>query len=78
LTKFDVVNGVARWFIFKPKILFGAQSENLRFLFRWHRPGLPDGLFLNQKSQFGQILEGLGNGKCWFISDHLDYFMAIR
>jgi hypothetical protein len=22
-------------------------------------PGLPDGLFSNQKSQFGQILEGL-------------------
>jgi hypothetical protein len=22
--------------------------------------GLPDGLFSNQKSQFGQILEGLG------------------
>jgi hypothetical protein len=24
------------------------------------QPGLPDGLFSNQKSQFGSILEGLG------------------
>jgi hypothetical protein len=39
-------------------------------------PGLPDGLFLNQKSKFGYILEGLGMENVIFY-DHLEYFMAI-
>jgi hypothetical protein len=37
---------------------------------QWRRPGLPDGLFSNQKYQLGQILEGLK----W---DDIDSFMAI-
>jgi hypothetical protein len=39
--------------------------------------GLPDGLFLNQKSQFGYILEGLGMENVVLFYDHLEYFMAI-
>jgi hypothetical protein len=37
--------------------------------------GLPDGLFSDQKSQFLQILEGLG--MLVFCFDHLEYFTAI-
>jgi hypothetical protein len=29
--------------------------------------GLPDGIFSNQKSKFGEIFGGPGDGKCWFI-----------
>jgi hypothetical protein len=39
--------------------------------------GLPDGLVSNKKSQFGQILEGPWNGKCWIFYDHMNYFMLI-
>jgi hypothetical protein len=35
-----------------------------------NEPGLPDGLFTNQTSQFGYILEGLG-----MENDHLQYFV---
>jgi hypothetical protein len=38
---------------------------------------LPDGLFSNQKSQFGQILEGFGMENVGLFFDHLEYFMAI-
>jgi hypothetical protein len=37
---------------FLTEIFFSISSEVC--------PGLPDGLFLDQKSQFGYILEGLG------------------
>jgi hypothetical protein len=30
-------------------------------------PGLPDGLFSNQKSQIGVNFGGPLNGKCWYI-----------
>jgi hypothetical protein len=36
-------------------------------IFRLHKSGLQDGIFSNPKSQFGQILEGLLTGKCWWI-----------
>jgi hypothetical protein len=39
--------------------------------------GLPDGLFSNQKYQFGYILEGPWYGKCWTFYAHLKYFRAI-
>jgi hypothetical protein len=39
--------------------------------------GLPDGLFSNQKSQFGLILEGLAMENLGIFYDHLDYFRAI-
>jgi hypothetical protein len=42
-----------------------------------YHPGLPDGLFSNQNSQFGYILEGLGMGNVFILNDHLEYFMAI-
>jgi hypothetical protein len=31
------------------------------------RPGLPDGLFSNQKSQIWVNFGGPLNGKCWYI-----------
>jgi hypothetical protein len=37
---------------------------------------LPDGLFSNQKSQFGYILEGLGMENVVFYG-HFGYFTAI-
>jgi hypothetical protein len=38
---------------------------------------LPDGLFSNQKSHFGYILEGLGMENIFIFYDHLEYFIAI-
>jgi hypothetical protein len=38
---------------------------------------LPDGIFSNQNSQFGYILEGLGMKNVCIFSGHLVYFMAI-
>jgi hypothetical protein len=43
-----------------------------------NRSGLPDGLFSNQKSQFGYILEGLAMKNVGIFYDHLVYFTAIR
>jgi hypothetical protein len=42
-----------------------------------YEAGLPDGLFLNQKSKFGYILEGLGMENVSIFYDQLEYFMAI-
>jgi hypothetical protein len=41
------------------------------------RAGLPDGLFSNQKSKFGYILEGHGMDNVFAFYYHLKYFMAI-
>jgi hypothetical protein len=38
---------------------------------------LPDGLFSNQKSQCGYILEGLGMENDVIFYDHLELLMAI-
>jgi hypothetical protein len=40
-------------------------------------PGLPDGLFSNQKSQFGQSLEGLGLENVDIFYGHVDYYPDI-
>jgi hypothetical protein len=49
----------------------------------YSEPGLPDGLFSNQKSQFLVNFGGSSNGKSWYILrpfglfySHLKYFMA--
>jgi hypothetical protein len=39
--------------------------------------GLPDGLFSNQKSQFGSILDGLAKENLDIFYDHFVYFTAI-
>jgi uncharacterized membrane protein YiaA len=39
--------------------------------------GLPDGIFLYQKSQFGYILEGLGMKSVGIFNGHLEYLMVI-
>jgi hypothetical protein len=39
--------------------------------------GLPDGLFSNQKSQFGVILVGLAIENLGIFYEHLVYFTAI-
>jgi hypothetical protein len=39
--------------------------------------GLPDGLFLNQKSIFGKILEGLAMKDAGIFYGHLVYFATI-
>jgi hypothetical protein len=38
---------------------------------------LPDGIFLNQKSRFGQILEGLAMESAGILYVHLVYFMDV-
>jgi hypothetical protein len=38
---------------------------------------LPDGLFSNQKSHFGQILEGLRWENVAIFNGHLEYFTDI-
>jgi hypothetical protein len=40
-------------------------------------PGLPDGSFSNQKSQFGYILEGLGNEKVGIFFGYFENITAI-
>jgi hypothetical protein len=45
--------------------------------FYWSEPGLPDGFFSNQKSQFESNLEGLGIENAVTFYDHLEYFTAI-
>jgi hypothetical protein len=50
---------------------------------RWGRgisrahAGLPDGIFSNQKSQFGQILEGLAMENFGVFNAHLEYMMPV-
>jgi hypothetical protein len=41
------------------------------------RTGLPDGIFSNQKSQFGKILEGLAMEDVGIFNDHLVQFTVI-
>jgi hypothetical protein len=41
------------------------------------KSGMPDGLFSNQKSQFGKILEGPAMQNVVIFYVHLVYFMAI-
>jgi hypothetical protein len=41
------------------------------------RSGLPDGIFSNQKYQFGSILEGLGMGKVGILFGHLENITSI-
>jgi hypothetical protein len=43
----------------------------------WRGAGLQDGLFSNQKSQFGYILLGLGMWNVGKFYDQLDYFTAL-
>jgi hypothetical protein len=38
---------------------------------------LPDGIFSNQKSQFGKILEGFGMEKVGILNGYLEYITAI-
>jgi hypothetical protein len=41
------------------------------------QPGLPDGFFSDQNSQFGDILEDLGMENVVIFSGHLEYFTTI-
>jgi tellurite resistance-related uncharacterized protein len=64
-------------------VFSGDPATHLHFssLEFWSKAGMPDGLFSNQKSQFGQSLEGLvmENILCLFglFYGHWKYFMAI-
>jgi hypothetical protein len=40
-------------------------------------PGLPDGIFFNQKSKFGLVLEGLRIENVSIFYDHLEYKTAF-
>jgi hypothetical protein len=39
--------------------------------------GLPDGIFSNQKSQFGKILEDISTENVGIFCGHLEYFTTI-
>jgi hypothetical protein len=39
--------------------------------------GLPDGIFSNQKSQFGEKIDVLAMEKVCIFYGHLEYIMAI-
>jgi hypothetical protein len=41
------------------------------------RTGLPDGVFSNQKSQSGQLLEGLTMENVGIFYGHMEYFTAM-
>jgi hypothetical protein len=43
----------------------------------WRKPGLPDGLFSKQKSQFGKILEVIRFENVYIFYGRLEYFMDI-
>jgi hypothetical protein len=43
----------------------------------WSLPGMPDGLFSNQKSQFGKILDGLVMENVGVFYVHLVYFTSF-
>jgi hypothetical protein len=42
-----------------------------------YQPGLPDGSFSNQKSQFWNVFQGLRLENVDIFYGHLDYFMNI-
>jgi hypothetical protein len=54
-----------------------ASRETFSNIFSRRKAGLPDGLFSNQKSQFGKILEDLARENLGIFYDHLVYFTAI-
>jgi hypothetical protein len=58
-------------FILSNLALFTFVFENEYLL------GLPDGSFSNQKSQFGNILEGLRLKNVHLFYGHLEYFIEI-
>jgi hypothetical protein len=55
----------------RQRFQFGFSKASFKLL---SNSGLPDGLFLNQKSH---NLEGLGIENIGIFYDHLEYFMAI-
>jgi hypothetical protein len=57
----------------------GQASKAFHFSYNQQQssPGLPDGLYSNQKSQFWYILERLGMENVGIVYDHLEYFTAI-
>jgi cellulose synthase/poly-beta-1,6-N-acetylglucosamine synthase-like glycosyltransferase len=57
---------------FPPRV---AQIKIQNLLLRG--PGLPDGLFSYQESQFEKILEGLGIENVCIFNNFLEYFTAI-
>jgi hypothetical protein len=56
----------------------GTEFES-RFMLGWYNSltGLPDGLFSNQKSKFGSILEGLRLENVDIFYGHMEYFTDI-
>jgi hypothetical protein len=46
-----------------------------RSITEWARAGLPDGLFSNQKSQFGSNLVGLSFQNVHTFYGHVEYYM---
>jgi hypothetical protein len=48
------------------------------FVGKGSKPGLPDGIFSNQKSLFGYILEGRAVPRqCWYFCGHSEHFTTI-
>jgi hypothetical protein len=62
--------GLSTWYVMKS--VNGANKT-----YSQPSPGLPDGLFSNQKSQFGKNFEGNGIENVVTFYDHLEYFTVI-
>jgi hypothetical protein len=63
--------GAEVWSIPSPNGWSGSQC------FQHFDTGLPDGIFSNQTSQFGYIMEGRGMGKVGVLYDCLEYITAV-
>jgi hypothetical protein len=69
---------------FSGREFFFTTSANVKNM-SWHscavrsmpKPGLSDGIFSNQKSRFGQILEGIAMEDVAKLYGHFVYFKAI-
>jgi hypothetical protein len=59
-------------------VFCGRKKENMIDLIEVDTAaGLPDGLFANQKSQLGYILEGLRSENVDVFYGHMEYFTDI-
>jgi hypothetical protein len=59
-------------------IFFSATLKTIgRLFYSAVCAGKPDGIILNQKSQFGKILEGSGMENVGIFNGHYEYISAI-
>jgi hypothetical protein len=78
LTKWRIYNSsceIERKRLFLARYMTGAAKKGISLL--CSGPGMPDGIFSNEKSKFGKILEGLAMEDVGIFYAHLKYLIAI-